>query len=151
MDRLQIEKRLIGNGHLILENRRHTRSLSRADRSIIHRVRGQALAAGISLLSINDLEMEGERGVRGLIAPAVEAEFRYLQEFKWLAPFRMYDIQGDHPQNNSTVGVMTLIHEGILPRDIGLFHLAFQYLNELSFLGYCDLTNIFWRIRKFFK
>ncbi len=151
MNRPEIENKLVGNGHLIREAKARGRSLPGADRNIILRVRRQAAAAGFSALSIADLEWQGELGRRGVVAPRVEAVFKGLQEVGWARPFRLYDIRGDHPLNNSTVAMMTLVHQWVLPKDVSIFRVALEYLNEASFIAFCEIETRYHDLKKKIK
>lgn len=150
MNRALIEKKLIGNGHLIAEAKRKRQSLTRAYRAIIGRVRQQAIDAGISRQAWQDLEMQGEIGIKGIVGSYVEAKFVGMQEMTKALKMRLYNIEGDHPQNGSTVGVMTLVHEWILPLDISPLQIAKEYLKEALFLAWAPIDDVWFKIKKFF-
>lgn len=143
----EIERHLIGNGHLIAENKRRQTSLSRADRAIIGRVRQEAIDAGFSRNHLNALEMEGELGAKGLVAESVEAIFIGLQPAVGNINFRFYNIRGNHPQNNSTVCVTTLVHERIRPKDLTLAEIAGEYLKEFCVMKYVVCENFYYDVR----
>lgn len=145
----KIEEQLVGNGNIIEAARRAGKSLSRPDRNIIDRVRARAIHEhGYGWTMINGLEMEGERGRRGHKAFPIEAEFRGLQEMEmWGLTVRLYNIVGDHILNGSTVGVVTLIHNGIMPLDISLPRIGYEYVKE-NFITAWWYTLSLWQVIK---
>lgn len=133
-----IDAQLHGNGNLIAAARRAGKSLSRPDRQIILRARAKAHELGLAQHSINALEMEGERGQRGYAAMPIDTVFIGLQEmqlFGW--KMRLYNIEGDHPLNNSTVSTRTLVGLGLLPLDISLPAVAWECFKEFTFHADC--------------
>lgn len=116
-----IEQRLHGNGNIIADAQRKGVSLSAPDRRIILRTRDQALAAGYCDSTIRALEWEGEQGLKGTMPFPIEARFIGVQEGgPFGLSFRMYNIEGDHVLNNSTVGVSTLVRERIPVLDLSI-------------------------------
>ena len=127
---------LHGNGNLIEAAHRAGRSLDAAERRRIARVRYEALGV-MQQWSVNYYELEGERGVRGSMAMPIEARFRGNQSVGlWGLSTRLYNIEGDHLLNNSTVGVVTLVHNRIMPSDLSLHEVVCEYAKE-SFLLFC--------------
>lgn len=116
-----IEDQLVGIGNMIEIARRKSVSLSSAERRIIDRVHTQAIQAGFGWNGINALEMEGERGRRGSMCFPISARFIGLQE-AWIfgLKIRLYNIEGDHPRNHSTVGVTELVRERIPVLDLSI-------------------------------
>lgn len=143
-----IENLLHGNGNLISAAQRKMQSLSGPDRRIIDRVRTKAIAAGYGWQFINALEMEGERGIRGSMPMPIDAEFRGLQETGIFGiSTRLYNIEGDHFLNHSTVGVITLLHNKIMPLDISLPRIGFEYLKEQILMAYFYSSSV-WQVLK---
>ncbi len=133
-----IEEQLVGIGNMIEAARRNTRSLSATERRMIDRIQTAAIHEhGYGWRGMNALIMEGERGRRGSMPMPLEAEFRGLQEMETFGlTVRLYNIVGDHPQNGSTVGVVTLLHNGIMPLDISLPRIGYEYLKEHFITGW---------------
>lgn len=143
-----IEEYLVGNGNIIEAARRAGKSLSRPERSIIDRVRDRAIQHGYGWTLINGLEMEGERGRRGHKAFPLQVEFRGLQKMELGGlTVRLYNIVGDHPLNGSTVGVATLIHNGIMPLDISLPRIGYEYMKEHLIAAWWQMLSL-WQILK---
>lgn len=121
---------------MIAAAQRAGRSLSAPDRNILDRARTRAIVAGYGWNGINALEMEGERGVRGTFAFPISARYIGSQEGGMFGlSFRMYNIEGDHRLNNSTVGVLTLIHEGIHIGDLSRLGILRETAKELAIMG----------------
>lgn len=134
-----IEDRLIGNGLIFREARLKSQSVSNIDRKIILRVRNEAYGSGLDRRAVNALEMRGERGEFGLRAVPYESVFKGLQTI--LGPFtmRLYDIQGDHELNGSTVSLMTLVHKRIPIYDISFPRVVLEYLKEVILISWIEV------------
>lgn len=146
-----IENRLHGNGNIIAEAQRKGVSLSAPDRRIILRVRDQALAAGFCDSTIRALEWEGEQGMKGTMPFPVEARFIGVQEGGAFGlSFRMYNIEGDHVLNNSTVGVSTLVRERIPVLDLSFVGLWTELAKEQILFGWWFVLSAAERVRGFF-
>lgn len=146
MIRRRVEDQLVGLGNIIEAARRKGLSLSSAERRMIDRVHGQAIEAGFSWSGINALEMEGERGLRGSMPFPIDSRFIGLQEG---GPFglkmRLYNIEGDHRLNNSTVGVSTLWRENIHVGDLSLVGVWFEVAKETFVIGYWYVASV-WQV-----
>lgn len=139
----RIEELLVGNGNIMRGLHTRGRSLSAGDRAIILRNRQRALDEGYTRITINALEMEGERGTRGAIGYPVSSRFRGIQETSVRGlSLRLYDIEGDHPLNGSTVTVSTLLGKGIIPTDISFFRALIEATKEVLFMAYFELERI---------
>jgi hypothetical protein len=137
-----IDELLRGNGNTIAGARRRGRSLLGAERRIILRNRGAAAEQGYTRQMVNALEMEGERGTKGHCGLAVSSKFVGLQEimlFGW--SLRLYNVEGDHELNHSTVSVMTLVHNGIMPLDISWAATAREYVKEAVFYAVSGIQS----------
>ncbi len=140
-----LEQLLVGNGNLIVAARRKGKSLDRAERSIILRAREKASAAGYSRTTINALEMEGEGGRVGIGGMPIDLVFIGNQDaaFHGLT-FRLYNIVGDHPLNQSTVTAGSLFMMGLFPLDLSFFGLVKEFLKE-KFMDVVWFTHSFVR------
>lgn len=126
-----IESALHANGNLIAEAQRKGASLSGADRRIILRNRDRALAAGYCDSTIRALEWEGEQGMKGVMPFPVSTRYIGSQDISFLGlSLRMYNVEGDHRLNNSTVGVSALLANHLIPTDIGLFRALLECAKE---------------------
>ncbi len=140
--------RLHGNGNLIAAARHAGKSLSGPDRRIIARARDEALVAGYADSTIRAIEMEGERGLRGAMHHPIEARYIGSQEMESFGlSVRLYNIEGDHTLNNSTVGVTTLVHNGIFPVDLSFFGVAREYAKENLIVGWWFALSL-WQVVK---
>lgn len=105
-----------------------------------------AMKEGFTKHSINMFELEGERGTKGMVMPEVTARFIGVQEMMgW--KLRLYNIEGDHPLNNSTVAVSTLFFQGISVPDLNFVQIVYQLLNETLFSISCKFYDIYYRIK----
>lgn len=141
--KLDIQSCLIENGHLMRLYQLKTKSISDIDRRIILRNRHQAEKEGYSKTTINALEMQGIEGREGVSGRLVSCEFVGLQDVgRNGIKMRLYNITGFHPLSNSTVGMLTLIHNRIFSYDISLPRVAYEYFKEI-FLLVWDKWDIF--------
>lgn len=139
--KLNIQGQLIANGHLMRDYQLKGKSISSVDRRVIMRIRREAAEAGLSQRTINSFEMWGMEGKPRATGRLIDAEFIGFQDVCRVGiKMRLYNVAGFHPLAGSTVGVMTLIHLGVAPRDIGFGRIGFEYLKEV-FLGLWDLVD----------
>lgn len=125
-----IENRLHGNGNLIAAAKRASRSLCGPDARIIYKARWDAMAF-YSDSTIAAFEHAGELGQRGYMALPITARFIGLQEGGFFGIWlRLYNIEGDHVLNNSTVGVTTLFRNRIHIGDLSMFGLWREIAKE---------------------
>jgi len=148
MNHLEIEDALIGNGLLIRENKRNGKSLSKADRGVILKYRRMAFDAGFNRLSINIFELEGERGVNGMVMPQVTARFIGAQRVSRFVAFRLYNIEGDHKLNNSTVSISTLVREGVTVPDLNAVQVFAAIVVESYFSVECAALDVYFKLKK---
>lgn len=124
-----VEDRLIGNGNIFAAAIRDNKKISGTDQKIIDRARTDAIRAGYGWTGINGLEMEGERGVRGSMAMPIEINFNHdMPTGIFNMTCRQYDVVGDHKLNHSTVDVLDLIHNKLVPYDIFFLTIIYEYL-----------------------
>lgn len=142
---------LRGNGNIIDAARRKGKSLDRAERSIILRVRAKAFAQGFTRTLVNAFEMEGEQGMRGTAPEPLEALFIGNQEIGLLGwSVRLYNIVGDHPLNNSTVTSLTLFRNGVTPLDIPVCAFWGEMIKEAVLLTYSTALELRWWVQNKF-
>ncbi len=143
-----IEDLLHANGNIISLAQRHGKSLSGPERRIILRHRDLALQAGYIDSTIKALEWEGQRGLRGHMPFPIFARFVGAQEG---GPFgtklRLYNIEGDHILNHSTVGVTTLFKNRIHIGDISLIGLWREIAKEQFIVAYWYVISA-WQVFK---
>ena len=146
--KINIENRLHGNGNLIAAARRKGVSLSGPDRRIILRNRDEALRLGYIDSTIRALEVEGELGLRGHMAFPVRSRFIGKQEGGLLGlSLRLYNIEGDHTLNNSTVGVSTLLRNRIHVGDLSLLGVWREILKEQFMIAAWTVSSA-WQVFK---
>ncbi len=134
---LNIQTALVANGHLTRLYQLKRESISPIDRRIIMRIRNAAIEAGYSQRGINSSEMWGERGGVRPSGRLIDAEFVGLQNVgRGKITMRLYNIEGFHALTGSTVGVMSLVHMGVIPRDINLLRVGYEYAKEVFLLAW---------------
>lgn len=149
--RKSIEEQLVGVGNLIAEAKRKARSLSAAERRMIDRLHTRAIQeSGYGWTGINALEMEGERGLKGSMPMPVEAVYIGSQDGIFGLSCRLYNIEGDHPLNNSTVGVSALVRERIPILDLSFAGVWRELAKEQFLIAACFAFGLSERIRSLF-
>lgn len=133
MNAIDLQSCLIANGHLARLQQLKGQSISDTDRRIMMRIRKAALAAGFCQRTINATEMWGEQGGERPSGHIVDAEFIGMETMTRLKT-RLYNIEGFHRLSGSTVGVRDLVHNWILPRDISMIRIAWEYAKETILL-----------------
>jgi len=144
MKAIDLQGCLIKNGYLIRRYDLKKQSISGIDRQIILRVRDQAMKAGFSRETVNAMEMHGIQGRENVSGRLVTAEFVGIQQtWRGGLTMRLYNIEGFSPHAGSTATLRDVVHHGILPYDISIPRIAYEYAKEtlLLALDWFDLAR----------